>query len=152
MIEVLALTGHASTWKEALGLTARALHDAGCVKGTFLASCVERERRYPTGLTDACPVAIPHTTENQVLRDAVCVLRLDAPVQFQSIEDPSQPVQVRYVINLALRDGNEHLSFLRSLITGIKQSGFFERIDACPAEGLADWLSTTLFSDSHTER
>ncbi|WP_455136739.1 PTS sugar transporter subunit IIA [Thermophilibacter sp.] len=145
MAEIYALEGDASTWEEALKVTADELLARGCVRPDFYESCVEREREYPTGLTNACPVAIPHTTKDHVVREAIAVLRLRRPVEFACIEDASLRVRVRYVFNLALCDSSAHLDLIRHLIGSVKDPGFFRRLDDLPLEDLRGFLAGKFF-------
>jgi PTS system galactitol-specific IIA component len=145
MAEIYVLEGDADTWEKALKLTADELLEKGCVRPDFYESCVMREREYPTGLTDACPVAIPHTTEDHVLCEAIAVLKLCNPVRFACIEDASISVYVRYVFNLALCDRNAHLKFIRRLISSVKDPGFFRRLDALPLDELKKFLAEEFF-------
>ena len=75
------INGAANDWSEAIRLTSGELYRNGCVKEEFYEKCCERERDYPTGLTEFCPVAIPHASKDYVLKQAICVLRLQEPVK-----------------------------------------------------------------------
>ena len=101
MSELFVIEGEAENWQEALRLTADRLQQEGCVKDDFYECCKKREEEYPTGLTENCPVAIPHTTKDHVIKQAICALRLRHPVMFQRMDDPDEQVEVKYVLNLA---------------------------------------------------
>lgn len=145
MAELFVLEGSASSWEEALRLTSKRLFAEGCVKRDFYKSCVERELQYPTGFSDSCPVAIPHTTADYVMREAICVLRLKQPVEFRSIEDSSTIARVRYVFNLALLNSDAHLELIRHLIVSARDPRFFERLDLLGVSDLQDYLLGVLF-------
>ena len=146
MAEMYVLEDDASSWEEALRLTAGTLLARGCVLPDFYESCVERERQYPTGFNDACPVAIPHTTAEHVVREAICALRLRRAVPFRSIEDASVIVPVRYVFNLALLDSEAHLELIRRLIISARDPQFFERLDCLDATELQNYLLEVFFN------
>lgn len=146
MAEIYVLEGGASCWEEALKLTAEELLRNGCVTPDFYESCAKREREYPTGLTDACPVAIPHTTKDHVLRESIGALRLDSPVPFKSIEDSSIDVSVRYVFNLALLDSGTHLELIRRLIKSVKDPKFFSHLDRLSITDLGSYLAKKFFN------
>ena len=101
MSELFVIEGEAENWQEALRLTADRLQQEGCVKDDFYECFKKREEEYPTGLTENCPVAIPHTTKDHVIKQAICALRLRHPVMFQRMDDPDEQVEVKYVLNLA---------------------------------------------------
>ena len=68
MSEVYVIEGKAENWEEALKMTGQELFRNGCVVEEFWEKCVEREKEYPTGLTEFCPVAIPHASKDYVLK------------------------------------------------------------------------------------
>lgn len=145
MAEMYVLEADVSSWQEALRLTSDRLLAEGCVRPDFYESCVERELQYPTGFSDSCPVAIPHTTAEHVTREAICALRLARPIAFKSIEDSSTIVHVRYVFNLALLDSGAHLELIRRLIISARDPQFFERLDRLAAPELQEYLLDVLF-------
>ena len=66
MDQIYIIEGNASDWREAIFMTSDELWKHGCVTDDFYNSCIEREEEFPTGLTENCPVAIPHTTKEKV--------------------------------------------------------------------------------------
>lgn len=151
MSQLFMIEGAAGTWQEALKLTADKLLEKGCVRDDFYESCVSRELSYPTGLTESCPVAMPHTTKDYVLKQAVCVLRLKEPVFFRSMENVDQEIPVRYVLNLALLDDQEHVRVISRIIKNLKDQHFLESMDALPQVQLAQFLETKFLHDEGDE-
>ncbi len=129
MSKLFVVEGNARTWQEAVEITSGVLLEQGCVYEDFYESCVEREKSYPTGLTDLCPIAIPHTSKEHVKQEAVCALKLANPVTFYRMDDSESTVQVRYVLNLAFLDDNEHLELISRIIRCIKDTEFVEKMD-----------------------
>src|SRR5512132_875649 len=75
---------------------------AGYVKDSFIPAVIAREQTYATGLpTEGIQVAIPHTDVEHVLRDAIAVGVLAAPVEFGEMGSPGSTVNVRLVCLLA---------------------------------------------------
>ena len=134
MSELFVIEGEAENWQEALRLTADRLQQEGCVKDDFYECCKKREEEYPTGLTENCPVAIPHTTKDHVIKQAICALRLRHPVMFQRMDDPDEQVEVKYVLNLALLDDSEHVEIIARVIRYLKD------MDAASKEDLEKLL------------
>ena len=130
MSELFEIEGEAENWQEALRLTADRLQQEGCVKDDFYECCKKREEEYPTGLTENCPVAIPHTTKDHVIKQAICALRLRHPVMFQRMDDPDEQVEVKYVLNLALLDDSEHVEIIARVIRYLKDDSALKEMDA----------------------
>ena len=130
MSELFVIEGEAENWQEALRLTADRLQQEGCVKDDFYECCKKREEEYPTGLTENCPVAIPHTTKDHVIKQAICALRLRHPVMLQRMDDPDEQVEVKYVLNLALLDDSEHVEIIARVIRYLKDDSALKEMDA----------------------
>ena len=140
MSELFVIEGEAENWQEALRLTADRLQQEGCVKDDFYECCKKREEEYPTGLTENCPVAIPHTTKDHVIKQAICALRLRHPVMFQRMDDPDEQVEVKYVLNLALLDDSEHVEIIARGIRYLKDDRALKEMDAASKEDLEKLL------------
>lgn len=140
MSELFVIEGEAENWQEALRLTADRLQQEGCVKDDFYECCKKREEEYPTGLTENCPVAIPHTTKDHVIKQAICALRLRYPVMFQRMDDPDEQVEVKYVLNLALLDDSEHVEIIARVIRYLKDDSALKEMDAASKEDLEKLL------------
>ena len=140
MSKLFVVEGSAETWREALKITSGILLEQNCVCDDFYENCVEREINYPTGLTEFCPIAIPHTSKDHVKQEAVCALRLAKPVKFHRMDDNEAVVQVKYVLNLAFLDDNEHLELISRIIRCIKDTGFVEEMDRMSVEELYAFL------------
>lgn len=136
MSEVYVIEGKAENWEEALKMTGQELFHNGCVVEEFWEKCVEREKEYPTGLTEFCPVAIPHASKDYVLKQAICALKLESPIKFRSMADWDQDIDVRYVLNLALLDDSEHIKIVTRVIRSLKDASFLEKMDNCDIEEL----------------
>ena len=140
MSELFVIEGEAENWQEALRLTADRLQQEGCVKDDFYECCKKREEEYPTGLTENCPVAIPHITKDHVIKQAICALRLRHPVMFQRMDDPDEQVEVKYVLNLALLDDSEHVEIIARVIRYLKDDSALKEMDAASKEDLEKLL------------
>lgn len=149
MSQIFVIEETAETWQEALRQTAQKLLEMNCVKPDFYASCAAREESFPTGLTASCPIAIPHTSKEYVLQQAVCVLRLEHPVKFRSMENVDLQVDVRYVMNLALQDDQEHIRIVSQIIRNLKDKHFIEAMDALDAESLSQFLNVKFLKEGN---
>ena len=118
----------------------------GCIKEGFYQSCLEREKDYPTGLTQYCPVAIPHTSKEFVNKDAICVLKLANPVKFASMENWENEIDVKTIFNLAFLDDNEHLVLITKIIRGLKNKDFVNSLVDLPIDQLKEYLEREVLS------
>lgn len=128
MTKIFVIEGDARTWEEALQQTADVLLKNGCVVDDFYDSCVEREKAYPTGLTEYCPVALPHTNKEHVKTQAICALRLKKPVKFYSMEDNGKTVNVNVVLNLAFLEDSDHIKIISRIIRSLKDADFVNKL------------------------
>lgn len=112
----LATEGEAEDWEEAITLCGECMMSHGSVSRDFINSCIEREREYPTGLPTDIPVAIPHSKAEGIRENCICLLRLKHPVRFYRMDDTDEYVDTKLVFNLAIKDADNHLEFLKRLI------------------------------------
>jgi len=93
-----------------------------------------------TGLTESCPVAIPHTSSDHVKRQSICALRLEEPVAFRQIDDDEAEMQARFVLNLALLNDHEHIDIMMNLIHFLKDRKTVEEMEQADLDGLSELL------------
>lgn len=134
--DVIVIEGNVTNWDEALKLTSDQLFKKGYVKKSFYKGCIEREKKFPTGLPTIIPVAIPHTDSIHVNIPAVCVLRLEKPVSFNSMESADETVNVEYVFNMALNKENDQLNMIREIINVVQDNNFLSMAKTMPIDEL----------------
>jgi len=144
MSKLFVIESSAKTMEEALKITSTKLLEEGCVKNGFYESCLEREREYPTGLTDYCPVALPHTCKDYVKEEAICVLRLNEPVKFRSMEDIEKEIDVRIVMNMALLDDDKHIVIISRIIRNLKNTEFVRKLKTLELAELEKFLNKSI--------
>lgn len=147
MSKLFVMEAAASTREEALRITSERLAKEGCVKDGFYESCLEREEEYPTGLTDYCPVALPHTCKEYVTEEAICILRLKEPVKFRSMEDIEKEIDVRIVMNMALLDDDKHIVIISRIIRNLKDAEFVKKLESLKLAELEKFLNDSIFSN-----
>lgn len=109
------------------------LRERGNVADGFVQATLDRERQAPTGLPLAGTVnaALPHVDPSYVLRPAVALASLTAPVEFEHMVERGVRVPVRLVIMLALDKADAQVQML-SQVAGLLQSPeLVDRIMAC---------------------
>ena len=103
----LAIEGEAKDWEEAIRLCGQAIADAGYADETFMNACIE------------VPVAIPHSKVEGIKDNCVCFLRLKNPVTFYRMDSDEESIETTAVFNLAIKDGDQHLEFLQTLMQAV---------------------------------
>ena len=139
-LKCIAIEGDARTREDAIRLCGAALEKAGYVGSSFAQSCVDREHEFPTGLPSDNPIAMPHCKSDDIKEGALCFLRLDSPVVFRRMDDPSQSVITATVINLAIKDAGDHLNVLTSIIGLLMDRQKSERLVSMDIDEVAGYL------------
>ena len=147
MTKLFVLEGKAENWEEALQQTSSVLLDNGCVTEDFYESCAERERVYPTGLTEYCPVALPHTSKDHVIKQAICALRLAEPAQFYSMDGSGKTINVNVVLNLAFLDDTQHIEIISRIIRALKEDDFVKNLTELPIDDFKDLIYNKFLSE-----
>ena len=143
----------ASTKEEAIEKLGGLLFNNGFVKDTFVPAVRAREQEFATGLpTSFVGVAIPHTDAHHVIKQAVAVGILPAPVTFCEMGDPEdKPVDVRLIFMLAVPDKNIVMSILQQVIAIIQSQDFLKALTSTPnREKLVEILEQHLNSSVKT--
>lgn len=111
-----ALSG--ASREEVLHQMATRLVEMGFCRATFPAAIIERERVHPSGLPmRGHKIAIPHTDAEHVRRSTILFARLIEPVEFLTMGNPEEPLQIRMVSMFALREKHLVGQLLTTLIT-----------------------------------
>ena len=119
----------AGTKEEALSAMCNVLLSKGYVKETFPAAILERERLYPSGLPmEGHKIAIPHTDAEHVNKSVILFARLAQPLEFASMGDPDEKLQVSLVSMFALAEKKEIGAMLEVLITTYSDNDVLESI------------------------
>lgn len=139
-MKIVVSDGVAKNWEEAIILASNKLLEKGYVQDSFGKHCIEREKKFPTGLETDFPVAIPHTESEYVNETAISVVRFKDPVVFKNMEDSSKQVKVHYVMNLAIKDKNQQVVFLSKVIQIVQDSNFLKRLFSLDEHSFEDEL------------
>jgi len=119
----------AAAKEEALTIMSNMLLSKGYVKETFPAAILERERLYPSGLPmEGHKIAIPHTDAEHVNRSVILFARLAQPLEFSSMGDPDEKLQVSLISMFALAEKKEIGKMLEILITTYSDSAVLDAV------------------------
>lgn len=98
------------------------LFKRGYVKESFLDNLNTREDAYPTGVdmtpvsTDYPNVAIPHTEANFVYKRKIVPVKLENPIQFHNMIDPSQKIEVEFLFMILNNDPEGQANVLAEIM------------------------------------
>ena len=124
----------AATKEDALKAMSGILLDKGYVKDTFQAAILERERLYPSGLPmEGHKIAIPHTDAEHVNKSVILFARLAKPLDFASMGDPDEKIQVQLISMFALAEKKAIGKMLEVLITSYSDNEVLDAILKAPS-------------------
>jgi len=107
------------TREEAITKLATEFMNSGVAKETYLEGLLKREAEFPTGLYEEgmfCGVAMPHTFAEHVNEKQIGFMSLNKPVKWRYMGDIEREIEISCVFMLALKDGHDQLTMLRSLM------------------------------------
>ena len=113
----VALHYSAADAKEVITHLGNLLFEAGYVRESFVDAALDREGRLPTGLPLSGDVnaAIPHTEVEHVIKPGLAMATLSAPVTFQNMISPEEPVPCRLVFVMALDQPKGQIEMLQEI-------------------------------------
>ncbi|MFL8938329.1 PTS sugar transporter subunit IIA [Rossellomorea oryzaecorticis] len=104
------------------------------VTNEYKQSVIEREREFPTGLqTLPFGIAIPHADSENVLQTQIGFASLENPVEFKAMGS-NEPVQVKLIFLLAIKNPNDHLDTLQKLIGIFQSEHLVNSFSACSSQ------------------
>jgi PTS system galactitol-specific IIA component len=132
----------AATKEEALSAMSNMLLAGGYVKDSFPGAILEREKKYPSGLPmEGHKIAIPHCDAEHVNKSVILFARLAQPLEFASMGDPDEKIQVSLISMFALAEKKEIGKMLEVLITAYSNNDILDAILKAPsAEAIYDIL------------
>ena len=124
----------AASKEEALSTMSTVLLSRGYVKESFPKAIQERERLYPSGLPmEGHKIAIPHTDAEHVNTSALLFARLAQPLEFSSMGEPDQKIQVQLISMFALAEKKEIGKMLELLINAYSSNEVLDSILKAPS-------------------
>ena len=152
MVEILILDGDDTIkdWRGALHYCGEGLYQKGWVTEDFANACIAREQLFPTGLPSEEAVAIPHSEAKNVIQSSLCFLRLQQPIIFQRMDDPTQAVSTRLVVNMAIGKEASQVKMLQRLIRMLKSKEKVQYFLTCSPAELLDFVHDRLHDEEGT--
>ena len=119
----------ASTREEALTKMCRVLIDKGYAKESFTEAILLRERTFPSGLPmEGHKIAIPHTDAEHVEKSTILFARLKEPLEFCTMGDPNEKIQVQMISMFALKEKKQIGFILEVLINTYQDNDTLEAV------------------------
>lgn len=119
---------------DALRQMAQRLYSAGYVRDTYSEAIILREHIFPTGLpTGENGVAIPHTDVCHVITPMIAVGVMKTPVQFQSMGDLEDTVNVKIIFMLAMNNCDNQVKLLSELMQVIQDQDLLKKLCTAPS-------------------
>lgn len=127
------------TYQEAIKFAGQVMLKKDAITPAFSQACIDREKQFPTGLklADGTGIAIPHGDSNLVIKSSISFVRLIQPVNFGLMEDAKKQVECKFLFNLALAKGEQHLTMLRNLMRLFQSEEFIHDLANLPLAELA---------------
>jgi len=121
---------YAENREEAIKKLVNYVYEKGYVKDKYLKAVLEREKVFPTGLILAGKyhVAIPHCDVEHVLKPFCAVGVLDKPVEFRSMGDTKQKVDVSVVFLIGVVKKEEVVKTISKMAELFQKEGAVESI------------------------
>lgn len=103
--------------------------ELGYINPGYAEALTEREKDYPTGLQlEGKGIAIPHTDSKYVKKEFIALTTFEEPVQFSSMEDPDEKVDVNFAFVLGIKDSEKQLETLQKIIGIIQDDEIVDSI------------------------
>lgn len=127
----------ASSPMEVIEVLGGDLRREGYVRDDFVQATIAREREMPTGLplSGSINAALPHVDLEYVLKPAVALATLNAPVEFHQMVDTSELVPVQLVIMLAMNQPKSQITMLQQVSSILQSAELVEGLMGCDTPG-----------------
>ena len=123
----------ADTREAALRAMATRLVDERYCKASFVEAILARERAHPSGLPMAGhKIAIPHTDAEHVERSTILFARLNRPVEFRSMGDPDEKLEIQMISMFALKEKPRIGDLLETLLSVYQHNEVLDRLLHAP--------------------
>ena len=108
------------------------LEKLGYVKSGFSEALIEREKKWPTGLSfpGSFNVAIPHTDIEFAKKEALIIIKnSSSPFIFCNMENPKEELPVSFVLCIVLIDSHKYVSFLSDIVKFLGRDSIQRRLE-----------------------
>lgn len=108
----------------------------GYVNENYLNALIEREKKYPTGLSfPTFNIAIPHTSPEFINKQNIIIIRLKTPILFRDMGLDENDLEVKMIFMLLINKGEEQVTILMNLMHLLEKGNIYkDMIDASDEE------------------
>lgn len=135
----------AKSFQEAISIVGNEMYKKSYVKETYIDAVIEREKKYPTGLSlGDYGIAIPHTDREHVRHSVLGVSTLEEPITVYSMIEPEKEIRINLIFLMAVEDPEGQVSMLKKLMTVLQDKDLLQRIESAKnKEEIFEELSKT---------
>lgn len=102
--------------KELYEFLADDLYEKGYIESTFLEALKEREAVFPTGIVSNCyNIALPHVDSKHVKKNALILIILNQPIEFNRMDKLDEIIKVKVVFMLLIKEVKYHMQAISNL-------------------------------------
>lgn len=117
----------ADSFESLISIVGYKLVDKGYVYDSFIPAIVKREKEYPTGLMlNDFRVAIPHTDHIHIKKPFIAVVKNNQEIPIVQMGTDSDQMNVRHFFILGIKNPEEQVPLLQSLIDNFNDASFVE--------------------------
>lgn len=133
---------HINSYQVAIKFAGHNLFKSNMIYPQYIDACIEREKKYPTGLAlkNNIGVAIPHGNPKFVKESGISFVRLAQPINFGLMEDSTKQVSCQFVFNLAILQSNQQLAMLRQLMALFRNDDFIGTLAKAELDHIQKYL------------
>ena len=115
--ELIASSITAENADDAIRQVGKIFLDNGFVKDTYIDAAIAREVNFPTGLQlKDIGIAMPHTDRQHVNKAAICIAKMEKPVQFGHMGSGEPKVAAEILFMMAILDPNDQVDNLQKVL------------------------------------
>jgi len=107
------------------------LEKLGYVNNGYSKALIEREEKWPTGLSfpDSFNIAIPHADIEYSRKEALIIIKNNKePFIFHNMEKPQEKLNVSIVLNIVLTNPHRYVSFLSDIVKFLGKESTREKL------------------------
>lgn len=141
--KLIILNSDVESAEDCIRTVGKLFYEHGYVEEGYIDEVIEREKVYPTGLPGkGICIAIPHTTNQRVIKPGIGLLIPKKPIQFAMMGTKDSMLECEIVMPLVIKDSNSQISTLKKLMAVIQDGELLKHIrDSKDISEVMGWLN-----------
>jgi len=129
--ELLFPNMKAKNFQEAVANVGNEMYRKGYVRDTYIDAVIEREKKFPTGLSlENYGIAIPHTERQHVKHSVLGIGSLEEPITVYSMTEPEKEIKINLIFLMAVEDPDGQVNMLKKLMTVLQDKSLLQKIES----------------------